>query len=270
LDIESGYLPVDGTQIYYETAGQGEPLVLLHGNMLDSRMWDFNFLPLAQHFRVIRYDQRGYGKSGASNGRLGTADSDLLALLDHLHIPTAHVCGSSMGGVVATHFAFLHPERTAGLILVNTDLSGFATTGDLADAILETRLLLEKADKAGAVRLWLGHPLLLPTQRYPQAYEHIQKIVADYNWENWLAGKSYLITPPVLKRLGEIQARTLVVTGENDLPRFAAIAELLCRKIPRSQRQIMADTAHLSCLEKPEDFNELVIQFLRSKLTAIH
>jgi len=269
LDIESGYLPVDGTQIYYETAGQGEPLVLIHGNMLDGRMWDFNVPDLARYFRVIRYDQRGYGKSGVSNGRLGPADSDLLALLDHLNIPTAHVCGSSMGGVVATHFAFLHPERTAGLILVNTDLSGFAATGELADAILETRLLLEKADKAGAVRLWLGHPLLLPTQRYPQAYEHIQKIVADYNWENWLAGKSYLITPPVLKRLPEIQARTLVVTGENDLPRFAAIAELLCRKIPRSQRQIMADTAHLSCLEKPEDFNRLVIQFLKDQPNTI-
>jgi pimeloyl-ACP methyl ester carboxylesterase len=264
LNIEHGYININGSRIFYEQAGSGQPLILIHGNMLDRRMWDFNFLALALRFRVIRYDQRGFGRSGHADGQFSAADRDLLALLDQLNLPNAALCGSSMGGVVATHFAFLHPQRTTALILVNTDLSGFAVTGDIADAILETRHALENGDTNRAVEIWLNHPMLLPTQRYPQAYQLLQDIVTDYSWHNWLAGKAYLITPPVLNRMKEIQTNTLIIIGQNDLPRFLAIADMLHRKIPHSQRITIPDSAHLTAMEQPDPFNQSLINFLLS------
>ena len=125
MHTDQGIADVNGTHLYYELAGSGDPLVLIHGNTLDTRMWDDQFEPLARRYQVIRYDMRGYGKSA-----LPTADSyapadDLMALLRHLGFGSAHVLGQSRGGAAAIDFALTYPEATDTLTVVDTVLRGF-------------------------------------------------------------------------------------------------------------------------------------------------
>lgn len=120
------YSEVNGTQLYWEMAGQGQTVVLLHGFTLDSRMWDDQFLPLAQHFQVIRTDLRGFGRSAVPTAEAYSHEADLCGLLDQLGVAQAHLVGLSKGGAVALNFALTYPTRTASLVLIDAVLPGYA------------------------------------------------------------------------------------------------------------------------------------------------
>src|SRR5262245_29889307 len=90
--VKSGFAPVAVPTLFYETAGQGEPIVLIHGGQMDRRMWDRQFSDLAKKYQVIRYDVRGFGQSPAATMPY-LDDDDLLALLDYQHVAKAHVVG---------------------------------------------------------------------------------------------------------------------------------------------------------------------------------
>ncbi|MCI0575581.1 MAG: alpha/beta fold hydrolase, partial [Chloroflexi bacterium] len=118
------FAEVNGTRLYYEVAGAGPPLVLIHGYTLDTRMWDDQFEAFAQHYQVIRYDLRGFGRSAMPTGESYTHHEDLKALLDHLGLARAHILGLSLGGGIAVNFALAYPEATQSLILVDTSVLG--------------------------------------------------------------------------------------------------------------------------------------------------
>jgi 3-oxoadipate enol-lactonase len=107
---ESGFAEVNGASLYYESLGQGEPVVLLHAGIADGRMWDEQFGTFAEGYRVVRYDRRGFGRSAMVDGTYSHHD-DLRGVLDHLGIEHASFVGCSMGGGAAIDFALGHPER---------------------------------------------------------------------------------------------------------------------------------------------------------------
>ena len=115
-------------RLYYEIAGDGMPLVLSHAAFLDSRMFDAMWEPLAQHFRVIRYDMRGYGHSSPVNGPL-CRRTDLTRLLVHLGVTRAHLVGCSNGGQISLDLTLEQPGRAASLTLVDSTPSGFELQG---------------------------------------------------------------------------------------------------------------------------------------------
>jgi len=125
MNNQNGFAEVNGTRIYYETAGSGHPLVLIHGYTLDTRMWDDQFETFAQHYQVIRYDMRGFGKSAFPTDENYTHPDDLRALLEHLEIEHAHILGLSMGGGTAIDFALTYPEVADALISADSILEGF-------------------------------------------------------------------------------------------------------------------------------------------------
>ena len=262
MQVRDGYIDIQDSKLYYEIAGTGRVLVLIHGNMLDRRVWDFNFSVLAQRYQVVRYDMRGFGRSGAKGQRMGDTVRDLEGLLDGLSIESAVVCGASMGGVAALHFALQRPERTAGLILVATDLSGFPISAEFAEPILSTHKVLQAGDTATAREIWLNHPMLAAARKLPAADELLVRMVTEYTWQDWLKGRAYLLDPPALIRLAEVAAQTVIITGENDLARFQAIAEHLTREIPRAQPVVMENAAHLPNMEDAAGFNQLVLAFM--------
>ncbi len=144
---ESGYAEINGTRLYYETAGAGHPLVLIHGYTLDSRMWDDQFDTLSQKYRVIRYDLRGFGKSACpSPGQKYCHTEDLKALLGYLKISKAYVLGLSMGGGIAVEFTLEHPEMAQALILVDSILGGFSYSDEFSAIFNE---LLTKFSEEG-------------------------------------------------------------------------------------------------------------------------
>jgi pimeloyl-ACP methyl ester carboxylesterase len=124
-----GFVEMDRTNFYYELAGEGEPLVFVHAGIADSRMWDDQFHPFAQSYRVLRYDRRGFGRSPMVAGPY-SHHGDLYALLRFLGIERAHLVGCSQGAKTITDFALEHPEMISSLVLVAPALGGFAYTGE--------------------------------------------------------------------------------------------------------------------------------------------
>lgn len=126
----SGRAHVKGTRLYFEVAGSGPAAVLLHGFSLDTRMWDDQFDVLAREFRVVRYDQRGFGKSDVPTDEPYSGVEDLRSLLDYLAIETPHVIGLSLGGGLAIDFALTQPAMVDSLIVAGSNLSGYQWVHD--------------------------------------------------------------------------------------------------------------------------------------------
>ena len=125
-NVTSGIAEVNGTKLYYETAGKGDVIILVHGNEGDRRHWDYQFLSLAKDFKVIRYYVRGYGKSALPDKEIAYWDhEDLKALLDYLEIRKSHICGLSMGSGIAVDFAIAYPEMCKSLIPIGPWANGY-------------------------------------------------------------------------------------------------------------------------------------------------
>src|SRR5690349_8638123 len=103
------YLPVEGGQLYYEVTGAGHPLVLIHAGVADLRQWDEQVAAFAPHYRVIRYDTRGFGKTRTEPVAFSNRQ-DLYELLTHLGVEKAYLIGNSRGGQIAFDFTLEHPE----------------------------------------------------------------------------------------------------------------------------------------------------------------
>ena len=117
-----------GANLYYETHGQGEPLVLIPSTGFSAEAWKPSQLPLAESTQLIIHDPRGCGRSVAAQGvcTINQMANDIVALLDHLKIPSAHLCGHSMGGRIGLEMALNFPGRVKSLILA---ASGSTTAG---------------------------------------------------------------------------------------------------------------------------------------------
>src|SRR5919112_4353346 len=116
---EIGMAEVNGARIYYEVAGEGEPLVLVHAGIADSRMWEGQVAAFAARYRVVRFDLRGFGKTEMVEGPFSHHE-DLRGLLDFLGVERTHLVGCSMGGGAVLDFALEYPERVGDLVLVGS------------------------------------------------------------------------------------------------------------------------------------------------------
>ena len=116
------FADVNGIKICYEVQGEGDPVVLIHGFGITKEEWICQFEPLSQYFRVVRFDNRGSGKSDRPNTpyTMDLFADDTRGLSDFLKIEKAHIIGWSVGGMIAQHFAIKYPERVNKLILINT------------------------------------------------------------------------------------------------------------------------------------------------------
>ena len=124
--VQTGFAEINGTTLYYEVAGAGNPFFLVHGHLLDRRSWDDQFAVFAQRYRVIRYDQRGFGDSGLiTKGESYSDRQDLYELMKFLGIESASLMGVSGGGALAIDFTLEHPEMVDALIPVTAGVSGF-------------------------------------------------------------------------------------------------------------------------------------------------
>lgn len=124
LQTKSGFVNSGNARLYYETAGQGIPFVMIHAGVADSRQWNNEFEVFAWNYQVIRHDMRGYGKSEPVEGDFNHMD-DLVAVLNALGMQEPLVLmGCSMGGGIAMDFALTHPSRVRALIMVGSGPSG--------------------------------------------------------------------------------------------------------------------------------------------------
>jgi 3-oxoadipate enol-lactonase len=266
LDFECGFADVDGAAIYYECLGEGEPLVLIHGGSIDRRMWDPQFRSLAKKYRVIRYDVRGHGLS-PSPPLMYYDFEDLSALLTHLGVESAHVCGLSMGGRIAIDFAIAHPEMTRSLIAVGPAYSGIRFQGEDWQAYLDELLPAYNAGDAAACReiflkAWTIGPNREATEVDPQVLAHVREMLV-YGWDDSRnLGQTLPTTPIAAEILGEIDVPALLVLGELDMSDIDLAVETLHSELPRSTLVRIPGAAHMVNLEQPELFDEALLSFL--------
>lgn len=261
----SGFAQVNGAELNYETQGEGYPLLLIHGGLADHRMWDDQMAAFAQHFRVIRYDMRGFGRSAMPAG-VFSYHEDAYALLQALGIDRAAVLGLSFGGAIAIDLTLAHPESVTSLVLVASALGGYEFGEDTMLKIDEADAAFDAGDVARAVelenRIWIDGPFRRPEEVDPL----VRSRVAEMNASNYaLPSDAGTLDPPsvpAVERLQEIHVPTLVLTGELDVPDIGEIGTLLAERIPHATRQVIPGTAHHPNMEKPERFNATVLEFL--------
>ncbi len=263
---ESGTADVNGARIGYEISGEGEPLVLVHAGIADGRMWDTQIDAFSRRCRTIRYDLRGFGRSPMVPGPYSHAD-DLHALLDALEVDRAVLVGCSMGGGAVIDFALENPERARALVLVGSAISGF----EFDEGPPEEWEELVAADEAGdlerlselEVRMWVDGPRRGPDAVDPAVRDLVRgmNLIALKN-EAMQLGEELEPERPAASRLSGIHAPTLVIVGDEDRARILAAADLLEGELPDARKTVVAGTAHLPNMERPEEFNRLVLDFL--------
>ena len=262
-DFEPGYAEINEAKIYYEIAGSGTPLILVHGFSLDRRMWDDQFAFLATDYRVIRYDVRGFGNSTDAPVQPYSYLDDLMVLMDHIGIEAAHLVGLSMGGAIVVDFAVEHPERVLSLVPVDAPLGGVEWLTNFGTRMGITARLANQVGMDSALDLWLGDELLEPAMNNPACAPALEEIIRDYTGWHWTSGaKSMSRDTQTSELLNTIVSPTLVIVGEHDLIDFHAMGDVMAEGIAGARKVVIPNVGHMSNMEDPTAFNELLHKFL--------
>jgi 3-oxoadipate enol-lactonase len=272
---QTGVAHVNNTDLYYEVAGTGHPLTLIHGMLLDRRSWDDQFDVFAQQYQVVRYDMRGWGDSAQEQAEPPFSPrQDLLSLLDYLNIQQIYLLGLSGGGAVALDFTLEHPDTVDALILVSSGLSGYPQrmTETIQAFIGQYYGSLQQKDIPSAVeatvRFWTDGPRRTPEQVNAQARARITEMSTRHiqRHGDLIAHQQHMIPlePPALNRLAEVKTPTLIVVGNQDAPETLEVANTLEQGIAGARKVIIPGTAHHLHMEKPEEFNRVVLDFLNA------
>ncbi len=269
-------IEVNGTKVAFDDAGSGPPLLLLHAGIADRRMWSDVLAAFAQDFRTIAPDHRGFGDTPIPNSAFSWT-ADLVGLLEALQIERASLVGVSMSGHVAIDLALTHPERVDRMVLVGAGLAGWDHDDEMvaADEAEEAALEAGDLDAAawGQVRFWQDGPersaaeveprlrqRVFEMQRHAYAIDEpaaeLTWLVPEYRHElTWLV-------PEYRPRLGEIDARTLVLAGSLDRSDIRRMAPVLAAEIPNARYRELPGVAHLPPMEDPVAFVDVVRGFL--------
>ena len=259
----SGYADVNETKLYYEMAGTGAPVVLLHGLSLDTRMWDGQFATLAADYRVVRYDARGHGKSVPAPDAPYSNSEDLCGLLDCLAIERAHLVGLSMGGRTVIDFIVDNPDRALSLVPVDAAFGGFHPITNIRDRLGVIITTANDISVDAALDLWMADELFGPAVDNPVSAGPLKEIVGAYSGWHWTSGVKGLDSDQsAIQSLGSISVPTLVIVGELDLPDFRATADVMAEKIPGASKVVMPGVGHMSNMEDPAGFNTILRDFL--------
>lgn len=269
MDTSTEFAPINRAQLYFEVAGDGPPMILLHAGVADSRMWDDQFAIFAEHFRVVRFDLRGFGRSIMPAGEFSNHD-DVAGLLDFLQIDRAVVLGISFGGKIAIDFALAYPQRVTALALVAPSLGGSQPSQRILDFWEAEEAALEKGDLETAVelnlRLWVDGIYRQPDEINPEVREKVAQMQREiFQIEMPEDVEEVRLEPTANGRLAEIAAPTLVLVGDLDLPEKVELTAWLAEQIPNAQHTVIPGVAHLPNMEKPARFNQLVLEFLNVK-----
>ena len=258
---------VNGTSIYYEIKGRGFPLVFVSGGgILDRRGWDRQFEVFSKHYRVIRYDVRGLGKSARPVAPFSHSQ-DLYALLNFLKIKRAHFVGLSVGAAIAIDFAIEHAEVVDHLVLAAPGLSNDSKSEQNLQSLALITGLVKTSGIDHLIQLTLDTPFVLSKQN-TAAREKVHQIYLD-NRDVFEAGfPLYVlwqpIEPPAETRLGTIRAPVLIIRGDSDSPVYAALTEKIIKGIRQSTVVVIPGGTHFLNLEKPAEFDSAVLSFLKN------
>lgn len=250
---------VNGIRIHYEVLGEGFPLVLIHANPFDRRLWMYQATHFSTFFRVISVDIRGYGFSDkpTSRTRIVEMAEDMVGVLRHEGAKEAIVAGISVGGVIALQLGLEHPEIFKSLILVGCSSRPGGRYQERIDGYTE-----------GVEKYHIQHLRALVSKDFSDSRLGSYLLKNFTEWDRRLSAKAIieifkaLQNRDVTNRLGELKMPVLVINGEfdNSLPRSREMS----RRIAGAIHRMIPKTGHACCLEDPMAFDEIVIDFLKT------
>jgi 3-oxoadipate enol-lactonase len=247
----------DGVHLHLVEEGQGAPVVLLHGHTLDLRVWDDIVPALARAgFRVIRYDQRGHGRSSSPPAGYRYRDhaADLAEVITRLDAAPADVVGLSRGAGIALELAARQPRLLRSLSLIAPLVPDFILSGEMFASFRALARAIRSEGIQPALRAhWLGHPLIASAAAIPGVRERLEAMFNTFPAGEYLATERD--TPDrtwkLTDRLGEIAVPTLVLRGDGEIPEFAAMAAVVAATVPGARLRVIAGSGHLVPLERP-------------------
>lgn len=272
-NLTKGYAPVRGGSLYYEVAGSGKPILLIHAGVADCSMWDNQMEFFSKAYRVIRYDARGFGKSRTETTQFSNRQ-DILDLFSHLGIEKAAVIGISRGGQIAIDFTLEHPECVSALVPVAAGISGYeyqpadnpqdkneAEIFNHMDELWEKKAWEELADLQ--VHMWADGPSQPEGRANSEVRDYVrEKVLESFSRQDGEATPIPL-NPLAISRLNEIHQPTLIMIGEYDTCGTQAAADELECQIPLARKVGLPGTAHMIPLEQPDMFNDIILSFLK-------
>jgi pimeloyl-ACP methyl ester carboxylesterase len=258
---------INGTELEWRDRGSGEAVLLIHGFPLNSAMWGAQLTALSPDWRVIAPDLRGFGAS-----ELGSADvtlgmdllaRDLAALLDHLGIERAVVCGLSMGGYVAFEFFRQFRDRVRALVLCDTRAGQDPVETQRARGTLAERVIAENTIDPVIEGLLPKLVSSRTTRRNPGVVAMVRAMMQEAAPDSVARALHSMATradsEPLLRT---IDVPTLVLVGSDDVITNRGQAEMMARGIRGARLEIVPGAGHLPPVEQPEEFNQFLNQFL--------
>lgn len=257
-------IDADGCLLNVSVEGRDSGPTIMLSNSLGTtmHMWEPQMAALTKLFRVVRYDRRGHGKSGAPAGpySMERFGKDVLAILDDLNIEKVHWCGVSMGGMVGQWLGANAPERVGKLILSNTACYYADPTNWLnrIKAVNEGGLA---AIADAVIAAWLTADF---REREPQITARLKQMLLETPAQGYVACCEALSTLDLRDQLPRITAPTLVIAGRQDVATPVAAGELVRSSIPGASMTLL-DAAHISNVEQSHSFTEAVVGFLTQR-----
>jgi 3-oxoadipate enol-lactonase len=254
----------------HDVEGDGPAVLLIHEGIADRRMWEPQVAPfVAAGYAVVRCDLREFGESPPATEPYSHI-ADVHDLLATLGITRATVVGGSLGARVALEYALTYPDSVEALVLVVPGLRDMERTPELERAWAEEDALIEAGDVEGGVevnlRTWVDGPARTPDQVDRDVRERVREM-QRHALEVQIAApdvREEPFNPPASGRLGEIGCPTLVIVGDLDQKAILMAADRLAAGIQGARKEVIPGTAHVPSMEKPDEFNRLVLDFLQT------
>ncbi|MCP4541762.1 MAG: alpha/beta fold hydrolase [Chloroflexi bacterium] len=254
-------LHIRDIDLYYETAGQGQPILFIHGLGSSSRDWELQVAVFAKTHQTVTIDVRGHGQSDKPPGPYSVPlfATDTAALIQSLGIAPTHVVGISMGGMIAFQLAVSAPDLVKSLVIVNSGpelvLRTWKERLNGLQRLLIVRLMGMR--KMGEV---LGNRLF-PKPEQEELRQMFVERWAKNNKRAYYDAMRGLVGWSVTDRLGEIHCPTLIIAADEDYTPISLKQEYVAQ-MPRAELVVIEDSRHATPVEQPEQFNQALVTFL--------
>jgi len=261
-NLKEEIININGKNLLIKTMGNGEPLFFLHSSLLTSEMWNAQIEYFSKKYLAIAYDFCGHGKSELPNGSYSDYD-DLKAIIDKKNLSKIILVGSSYGGSVALDFTLKYPEYVSKLILISPAINGYNYPLRLT---LESIINFRNVQKYGiekSAELFMENKYWNYFVPEENGFKAIFKnlYIGNGNFYNGRYNQKYILKPPAIKRLSEINTDVLLIIGNNDSKFNKNVSKILIDRIGKVKYYEINGCGHLPNIEKDEEVNKIIGEF---------
>ncbi len=253
-------IKVHGIKFYYEISGSGEPLLFLHGLGSSTRDWEFQVPVFAPKYKVITMDLRGHGKSDKPKGpySISMFAKDVAGIIKLLDLSDVSIVGISMGGAIVLQLAIDYPDLIKNLVVVNSRAS--IIDANALNQIINDRInIIEKSGMEGMGKTLASALFIKPEQE--ESRKKMIKRWAENDTDSYISSLKSFIGFNLMKEINKITCPTLVITSDEDYSPVS-VKEEYAKLIPNSCVKVINDARHAVTMEKPDEFNEILMKFL--------